>query len=61
MSPEDSEELEALRASAYRFMSDPLDKAFYHLESVAEGRMDLKESVRIVALALIEFRRSIER
>ncbi len=60
ISDADKKELEALRASAYRFMSDPLDKAFFHLESIAEGRMELKDSVRTIAAALIELRRNIK-
>jgi len=59
-SEEDAKRLRVLEECAYRFMKDPLEKAFYHLECIVEGRMDLRASVKALAIALIELKRSMK-
>jgi len=61
MQTEDEKELEVLRAAAYRFMSDPLEKAFYHVDSILEDKLPLRDGMKALAQALIEIRRLLNR
>jgi len=60
MSEDDEKRLKILEECAYMFISNPLDRAFYHVEKVADNKVDLRASVRILAQALIEIKRSLQ-
>lgn len=67
MTLNDKEELEMLRASAVRFMTDPLEKAFFRLENLAEkpqtNRIDAimpTSAFYVLADALIELKRRLD-
>lgn len=62
----EKEELEQLRKSAAKFMTDPLDKAFFALEILLERPVGHRvdevmpaSAFRILAKALMELKRSI--
>ena len=68
LSPSEQEELELLRKSAMRFMTDPLEKAFFVLESLLdsykrrEHRVDTVMPVHafhVLATAVIELKREV--
>ncbi len=62
----DQVELEMLRKSAAKFITDPLQKAFYDLECIIErpesNRLDSimpSSAFRVLAKALIELKRAV--
>lgn len=64
----EKEELEQLRRSAARFMTDPLERAFFDLQAIIErpvgNRVDEvmpHNAFRVLARALIELKRSLEK
>ena len=66
MTASDQEELEQLRRSAAKFMTSPLDKAFFALESLIDrDRPNRVDSVmsntafNVLARALIELKREV--
>lgn len=66
LTPSEKEELEQLRKSAAKFMTDPLDKAFFELQTILErpvgNRVDEimpYNAFRVLARAVIELKRSL--
>lgn len=63
----DQVELEMLRKSAAKFMTDPLQRAFYDLECILDrpesSRLDAimpSSAFRVLARALIELKRAVQ-
>lgn len=63
----DQIELEMLRKAAAKFMTDPLQRAFYDLESILDrpesNRIDAimpSSAFRVLARALIELKRAVQ-
>lgn len=66
LTPHEKEELEQLRKSAAKFMTDPLDKVFFELQNLLERpighRLDEvmpASAFRVLARAVIELKRSV--
>lgn len=66
MTEDEKKELELLRASAAKFMTSPLDRAFFELESVLENahsnRVDAimpSSAFRVLARCVIELKRQL--
>jgi len=63
----EKEELEQLRRSASKFMTDPLERAFFELQSVLERPVGHRvdevmpcSAFRVLARAVIELKRSLD-
>ena len=66
LTPNEKEELEQLRKSAAKFMTDPLDKAFFELQTILERPVGHRidevmpyNAFRVLARAVIELKRSV--
>lgn len=65
LTPNEKEELAQLRKSAAKFMTDPLDKAFFALEMLLERPVGHRvdevmpaSAFRVLATAVIELKRN---
>lgn len=68
LTQEERTELENLRRSAYKFISDPLERAFFELESILENpystRVDAimpASAFRVLARALILLKQELKK
>ena len=66
LTADEKEELAQLRKSAAKFMTDPLDMAFFELETILERPVGHRvdevmpyNAFRVLARALIELKRSL--
>jgi len=66
LTPSEKEELEQLRKSAAKFMTDPLDKVFFELQTILERPVGHRvdeimpyNAFRVLARAVIELKRSL--
>lgn len=66
LTPNEKEELEQLRKSAAKFMTDPLDKVFFELQTILERPVGHRvdeimpyNAFRVLARAVIELKRSL--
>lgn len=66
LTPTEREELEMLRGSAYKFMTSPLERAFFELEKILERDMPNRidaimptSAFRVLARAVIELKKEL--
>ena len=59
LSPSEKEELEALRQSAYKFMTDPLERSCFELQSVLE-RQQVGPIIRLMCKVILLLKERIE-